>query len=126
MFLKEAARIAFTNISFELVTRDSVMDFIKSLRSRGRSASTCNLRLSSLKSFLKYCGDEDVGLTSIYSEVRRVPLMKAARRPVGHLSEVAVKALLAQPDPKTVKGMRNRVMLILLYDTCPGSGRFPR
>jgi integrase/recombinase XerD len=117
MFLKEAARIAFTNLSFELVTRDSVMGFIQSLRSRGRSASTCNLRLSSLKSFLKYCGDEDVGLTSVYSEVRRVPLMKATRRPVGHLSEAAVKALLAQPDPKTVKGMRNRMMLILLYDT---------
>jgi integrase/recombinase XerD len=43
--------------------------------------------------------------------------MKATRRPVGHLSEAAVKALLAQPDPKTVKGMRNRMMLILLYDT---------
>jgi len=117
VFLKETARIAFTNISFELVTRASVMEFVQSLRSSARSASTCNLRLSSLKSFLKYCGDEDVGLTSVYSEVRRIPLMKGTRRPVGHLSEAAVKALLAQPDHKTVKGMRNRLMLILLYDT---------
>jgi len=116
-FLKEASRISFANISFDHVERDSVMNFIQSLRSRGCSASTCNLRLSSLKSLLKYCADEDIGLTSIYQGVKQVPLMKAARTPVSYMSQTAVKALLAQPDAKTVKGMRNRMILILLYDT---------
>ena len=116
-FLKEAGRISFVNISFDHVKRDSVMNFIQSLRSRGCSASTCNLRLSSLKSLLKYCADEDIGLTSIYQGVKQVPLMKAARTPVSYMSQTAVKALLAQPDAKTMKGIRNRMILILLYDT---------
>ena len=116
LFLKEASRIGFAKISFDHVTRDSVMKFIQSLRKRGCGASTCNLRLSSLKSLLKYCADEDIGLYSVYQEVRRVPLMKATKMPVQHMSATAVKTLLAQPDSKTTKGMRNRMIMILLYD----------
>lgn len=116
LFLKEESGIAFSKMSFEHVTRDSVMKFVQSLRTRGCGASTCNLRLSSLKSLLKYCADEDIGLYSVYQEVRKVPLMKAARRPVRYMSENALKTLLAQPDTKTAKGVRNRMIMILLYD----------
>jgi len=116
-FLKEACRLSFAKICFDDLTRDSVMNFIQSLRARGCSASTCNLRLSSLKSLLKYCADEDIGLTSVYQAVKQVPLMKVNRVPVAHMSQTAIKALLAQPDATTAKGMRNRMMLILLYDT---------
>jgi site-specific recombinase XerD len=116
LFLKKANRIDLSKISFDHITRDSVMKFVQSLRERGCGASTCNLRLSSLKSLLKYCADEDIGLYSVYQGVRRVPLMKVARTPVQHMSETTVKALLAQPDPKTAKGMRNRMIMILLYD----------
>lgn len=115
-FLKEENRIDFSRTSFDHVTRDSVMKFLQSLRRRCCGASTCNLRLSSLKSFLKYCADEDIGLYSVYQEVRKVPLMKVARMPVQHMSEIAVKTLLALPDIKTAKGMRNRMIMILLYD----------
>jgi integrase/recombinase XerD len=115
-FLKEESGIDFSRMSFDHVTRDSVMKFLQSLRSRGCRASTCNLRLSSLKSFLKYCADEDIGLYSVYQEVRKVPLMKVARMPVQYMSEIAIKTLLALPDIKTAKGMRNRMIMILLYD----------
>ena len=37
--------------------------------------------------------------------------------PVGYMSDSAIKALLAQPDIRTVKGVRNRMIIILLYDT---------
>jgi integrase/recombinase XerD len=43
--------------------------------------------------------------------------LKAPRMPVGYMSETALKALLAQPNIRTVKGMRNKMIIILLYDT---------
>jgi integrase/recombinase XerD len=116
LFLKEESGIAFSKISFDQMTRDSVMKFIQSLHARGCGASTCNLRLSSLKSLLKYCADEDIGLYSVYQEVKKIPLAKAVRRPVQYMSEFAMKTLLAQPDTKTRKGVRNRMIMILLYD----------
>jgi site-specific recombinase XerD len=116
-FLKEHNGTDFSKISFDHVTRASVMEFVRWLRGRDCRASTCNLRLSSLKSLLKYCADEDIGLYSVYQEARKVPMMKAPRLPVKCMSETALRTLLAQPDPKTAKGMRNRTMMILLYDT---------
>ena len=116
-FLEKHHSIDFSKVSFDHVTRKSVMEFVRRLRERDCRASTCNLRLSALKSLLKYCADEDIGLCSIYQEIRKVPVMKASKSPVGYMPETAVRALLAQPDPKTAKGMRNRTIMILLYDT---------
>lgn len=116
-FLKEYHGTDFSKISFELITRTSVIEFISLLHGKGRRASTCNLRLSSLKSFLKYCSDEDIRLYSVYQEVKKVPVMKAPREPVKTMSATAVRTLMAQPDVKTEKGFRNRMIMILLYDT---------
>jgi integrase/recombinase XerD len=117
-FLKEKSATEFSRVSFEHVTRDSVVKFIRWLRDeRSCGVSTGNLRLSALKSFLKYCADTDISLYSVYQEVKKVPLMKAPRMPVEQMSDTALKALLAQPDIRTAKGVRNRMIIILLYDT---------
>jgi integrase/recombinase XerD len=115
-FLKEQEGIGLAKVSFDDVSRASVSGFIQSLRDRGCKASTCNLRLSSLKSFLKYCAEEDIGLYSIYQEAKKVPLARAARIPVRTMSQTALRALLAEPDARTTKGMRNRMVMVLLYD----------
>ena len=118
LFLKDRRKIKFSNVTFGHISRISVMEFIQWLRiERNCGISTCNLRLSALKSFLKYCSDEDISLYSIYLEIKRIPLMKGSQTPVGYMSDTAIKALLAQPDIKTIKGARNLMVIILMYDT---------
>jgi len=117
-FLKEKSGTAFSHVSFEQITRDSVINFIRWLREEKKcSASTCNLRLSSLKSFLKYCTEADIGLYAVYQGVKKVPLTKTAHTSVGYMTDAAFKALLAQPDIRTERGLRNRMIIMLLYDT---------
>jgi site-specific recombinase XerD len=117
-FLKEKSDTEFSRVSFEHVTRSSVLKFIQWLRDeRSCGLATGNLRLSALKSFLKYCADTDISLYSVYQEVKKVPLMKAPKMPVQQMSDTALKALLAQPDIRTAKGARNRMIIVLLYDT---------
>ena len=116
-FLKEQSGIEFSKVSFEHITRKSVLQFIQWLQRRNCRIPTCNLRLSFLKSFLKYCTDEDISLYAIYQEIKRIPQLKAPRKQLGYMSETALKAVLAQPDIKTMKGIRNRMIIILLYDT---------
>lgn len=116
-FLKDHYNLDFSKISFEHITRDSVVAFIQYLNERNCGISTCNLRLSALKSTLKYCTDEDISLYSIYQEIKRIPLKKAPKAPVKYMSEIALKVLLEQPDIRTEKGLRNRMIIILLYDT---------
>lgn len=116
-FLKAQHRIKFENVSWDHFTRGSVIEYIQWLRQRSCGAATCNLRLSALKAFLRYCADEDVSLYSVFQEVKKIPLLKMVRTPVGYLSKTALMEVLAQPDMTTVKGRRNRMIMILLYDT---------
>ena len=116
-FLKAQHRIKFANVSWDYFARDSVIKYIQWLRRRPCAVATCNLRLSALKAFLRYCADEDVSLYSVFQEVNKIPLLKMARTPVGYLSQTALMAVLGQPDMTTVKGRRNRMIMILLYDT---------
>lgn len=117
-FQKEKSGTGFAEMRFDHLTRDSVMKFIRWLQEERKCAvATCNLRLTILKSLLKYCADADISLYSVYQEVKKVPLLKAPQAPVGHMSEAACKALLAQPDIRTDKGVRNRMIIMLLYDT---------
>ena len=116
-FLKAQHRIKFANVSWDHFARDSVIKYIQWLRQRPCAVATCNLRLSALKAFLRYCADEDVSPYSVFQEVNKIPLLKMARTPVGYLSQTALMAVLVQPDMTTVKGRRNRMIMILLYDT---------
>ena len=117
-FLKAQHRIKFANVSWDHFTHEtSVIEYIQWLRQRPCAVATCNLRLSALKAFLRYCADEDVSLYSVFQEVKNIPLLKMAQTPVGYLSKTALTAVLAQPDMTTVKGRRNRMIMILLYDT---------
>ena len=78
--------------------------------------SSVNQRLAALKSYLKYVSDGNVELMQIYMGVQKVPLLKLSKlqRPV--LEKDILKLLLEKPAD-TEKGRRERMILILLFDT---------
>ena len=75
-----------------------------------------NQRLAALKSYLKYVSDGDISLMQVYMRVQKVPLLRAPKlqRPVIEKKELG--ALLDEP-PDTPIGNRDRVILILLFDS---------
>lgn len=117
-FLSEEKAISFTQINFDLITHDSIYEFLAWLQNRrGCEASTKNHRLAVLKSFLRYCAIEDPTLMAVYMDIQNVRPQKVTRNRVEYLSETALKVLLEQPDPHTRCGLRDRFFMILLYDT---------
>jgi site-specific recombinase XerD len=70
-----------------------------------------------LKSFLHYCATEDPALMAIYLDIQNVQLQKVTRNRVEYMSETALKILLEQLDANTRYGLRDRFLMILLYDT---------
>jgi len=56
-------------------------------------------------------------LTAIYMDIQKVQSQRLVRNRVEYMSEMALKILLEQPDPKTRCGRRDRFLMILLYDT---------
>lgn len=117
-YLQEQKNIPFSKISFALINHSLVYEFLQWLQTkRICSVSTRNQRLAALKSFLHYCAIEDPALTAIYMDIQSIPALRETKKGVSYLSQNALKEILAEPNPDNRLGMRNRFLMILLYDS---------
>ena len=104
-------------VTFEAFSREYVTDYICWLKEKGYVPKTINLKLTAVRSFLKYCSEEDFELRGIYSEVCTVKKQKEEKKPIEYLQASATAAILLAYNTITSKHRRNRMMLIMLYDT---------
>lgn len=117
-FLLEQKDVPFTKISFPMIDHALVYEFLEWLQTgRNCSISTRNQRLAALKSFLHYCAIEEPALTANYMDIQGIPALRETKRSILYLSQNALKKLLSQPDSDNRFGMRNRFLMILMYDT---------
>ncbi len=84
---------------------------------RGCSPETCNVRLASLRAFLKYLGDRDVTMLHISQAATAIPQMKGTKKKVNGMSKDAVRALMMTPDTTTPAGRRDLALMIAIYVT---------
>ena len=109
---KEAGEIRFRDLDFETV--DGFLKWIET--ERGCSVSTRNLRLSALSSFAAYAQNRNFEAATVFANaVRRIPAKKQSVQPriAFYLDEVS--ALLRLPDPEKRLGLRDQVLLNLMY-----------
>lgn len=116
-FVRDERGLTVADMEFGDCTRDLVLSFVEHLRAEGCSAGTCNQRLAAIRSYLWYAADRDVAIQSVALSVSRIPPVKGPERARERLTEDALAAMLSQPDPTTRKGVRDRAMLALLYDS---------
>ena len=87
------------------------------LKEKGYAPKSINLKLTSIRSFLKFSSEEDFELRGVYTEICTVKKQKEDKHPIEYLQPSATAAILSAYDTNTSKHRRNRMMLILLYDT---------
>lgn len=117
-YLEETKSITPNNFDADCFSRDNIEDWIIWLQDvRKSSASTCNLRLSGLRSFLKYLSECEVQFMDAFLQSCTIPNQKTLKKKVVGLSKDGVKALFNAPNTRTDKGFRDFVMLMTLY-TC--------
>jgi site-specific recombinase XerD len=117
-FLEKIKNITPEKLNYECFSRANIEEWLKWLaESRQNSPRTCNVRLASLRAFLKYVGEQNTSLLYYSAAASKVERRKAPRRKVAGLSKNAVRTLLSVPDTKTAVGRRDIAMLITLYGT---------
>jgi len=116
-FLESEKGLKEDKVTFDAFCRSYVKDFVEWLHEKKYAPKTINLKLTAIRSFLKFCADEDFELRGIYNAVCTVRKVKEDKKPIEYLQPEATKAILAAYDTRTVKHRRNRMLLILLYDT---------
>jgi integrase/recombinase XerD len=95
-----------------------VLAFLDDLQQRrGNTARTRNARLAALRSFLRYAVAADPLLLSAAQGVLAIPVKRFERKCVGHLTRPQMQAILEAPDLNTPSGERDRIILMVLYNT---------
>jgi integrase/recombinase XerD len=78
---------------------------------------TVALRLSAIKSFLAYAACEDITLVAVSQAARALKAPRQPRKPITYLAPDQLRAVLAANGGGTAKSRRNRMLLILLYES---------
>ncbi len=117
-FTKDQRCISLSAVTFKLLDSKMLIKFLDSLETNGCSISTRNHRLNCIRAFFTYAAQVDPTTIIHKSDIFKVPIKKLSQSNiVKYMNEKAVAALLEQPDPLTKKGLRDRFILLLLYDT---------
>lgn len=75
-------------------------------------------RLAAIKAFIVYAATMDITVAANLTKLDKIPKKKPAEvSTVEYMSEAAVSAILEAPDVSTGKGLRDRCLMILMYDT---------
>ena len=114
----ETRQVSRAEVSFEHFARAEFKAWAAWMRdTKHHAPKTIELRLTALKAFCKYAAGEDLTLGAIAEDAASITAPKQAKKPIEYLPNAATAAILSAHDGKTMKSRRNRMLLILLYDS---------
>ena len=117
-FLDEVKSISPETLSLCCFETPVIEEWRKWLnKTRGCSPETCNIRLSSLRVFLKYLASREVRYLYLYNDSTKIEFLDTVRKQVNGMSRKAIKALLAVPNQNTRTGKRDVTFMLFLYGT---------
>jgi len=114
----EQKYIPVEKLNMSMLTHVIIVDFLEWLEEERKCCiSTRNQRLAAIHSFFRYAQYEEPSGILHFQKVIALPVKKAPKPSVPHLTPEAMKFLLSQPDRMTMKGRRNLTLLSVLYDS---------
>ncbi len=100
------------------IDADRVLAFLDDLeRARRNCARSRNARLAAIRSFFRFATASDPLLLPIAQRILAIPSKRFERRVVAYLQPGQIQALLDASDVSTRAGLRDRVLLTLMYNT---------
>lgn len=95
-----------------------VLAFLDHLeRERGNTARTRNLRLTAIRSFMRYASLRDPAALPVAERILAISPKRFDRPALDFLTREETDTLLEAPDPSSWSGRRDRVLLAVLYNS---------
>lgn len=117
-YLTDDQHIPREEISFDHFHRDQLKAWLAWMNTEQHYAPrTIGMRLTALKAFLDYASQEDIRLVALAQAAKSLRPPVAPRQPVEYLTQPETRAILAAFTGQHSKSRRNRMLLIMLYDT---------
>jgi site-specific recombinase XerD len=122
-YLAEQEHVAREHVSFDHFERQHLKAWLAWMTDqRCYAPKTIALRLSAVKAFLAYASHEDFTLVALSQAAKALKAPPHPKKAVEYLTEAETRAILAAYTGRTAKSRRNRMLLILLYDTAARVG----
>ena len=117
-FGRDGRGIAVERLTLADIDVNFVEAFLDHLaQERHCSIRTLNQRLAVLHAFFRYVQSEVPERMLQCQKIMAMPLRRHVQVPVAYMSKDELTQVLAHPDPTTLAGRRDAVMLSVLYDT---------
>jgi len=105
-------------LTIEDLDAPAVLAFLDHLETKRRNCPRSrNLRLTAIRSFMRYASVRDPTALPVAQRVLAIPGKRFDRPALVFLSREEVEALLAAPDRATWSGQRDAVLFAVLYNT---------
>ena len=106
------------NITFKNFDKETLRNYQEWMMTEKKwSPKTCNLRMTAIRALLEYAAQEELWITPLYNNARDIVNVKTINHPIEYFEAHELVALLAAPKIHKKTDRRNRMILILMYDT---------
>lgn len=117
LFYNDCLSIPFNKMTINNITCENVKSFIDYLSKQGLTASSCNHRLSLVKSFCKYILSEEPNNIFELTKILNIKRKKQSKTQMKYLTANQMELLLHKPEATTRNGYKHMLILTVLYDT---------
>ena len=119
LLLEYAAKQTATRpsrLSIEQLDAPLIVDFLAHIeQERGNGATTRNLRLAAIRTFMRYVEHQVPSALAQVGRIEAIPVKRCDQKLVRHLTMDEVRAILDAPDLSTRSGLRDRAMIHLCF-----------
>lgn len=118
-YIVETKNMRLTDISFDTINHQLLYEYLEWLEyDCGCTASTRNHRLQCIRAFYAFVAETYPAAVAYRNDILKVKPVKTPKAmTVDYMSETAIKALLSAPETNNYKGVRDALIMIVLYDT---------
>jgi len=117
-YLEKCHKVKPSAITIDHLDAKYILEFLSYLeKERGNQSKTINARLSAISSFLKFLSFELPEYSGMLSRSLMIPYRKEEKRQMDFLTKDEYHALCNACDMSSELGCRDRLMLLLLYNT---------
>lgn len=117
-YLADDVHVARGEVTFDCFDRAHLNAWLAWMNEhRGYAPRTVALRLAAVRAFLAYAAAEDITLVALHNAAAALRPPAVPKTPIEYLTAGQTRAILAAHTGRTAKSRRNRMLLILLYDT---------
>ena len=118
-FMLEIKGIVASDIKFSDLTYETLLEFFNWLETdRKCKPATRNQRLSAFSAFSEYAQNRDFDAASVFrGAIIKIPVKKSPQKQRATFTRDEIKILLNLPDDNYETGLRDKVLLSLMYAT---------